>query len=701
MNILAESSFKKMSRANGKSSGWAAFDLQQKQKQGPEHEVNKDPFPPISGTTDSLRPCEKLPGNNHVPPKSFSSVLLPSKNFPALKENGNNQTTLLGFDSDSRHQRSVPEKNANLAIRKLKDHHTWAENSLVEDILAAVDNSIDRASTILEAMAPAVSFEDHKPSNTPQQATSDEKTGNSFSFGKVIDGAPLSSTLVDHLRDNVEDLVGGNDSLSQKISDDSNLLRNMQLLNYVPVEPEWEDDDVYISHRKDALRMMRSVSRHSRAATNAFHRGDHVSAQQHSLKAQEEWHVAEELNAKAAKEILGIRNSQNDIWRLDLHGLHAAEAILALQEHLHRIESLGLSKGLTSLNGVKEKDGTIPSTNDSLNHMDKEKLDKPHAPSRLRSSPLHVITGVGNHSRGQAALPTAVRSFLNENGYRFEEMRPGNGSKRRLRVTVDFSHFRVCFCDRRNLPVILIMATRLMFENSCEVGVFSKLTNAYCLVAIGGSESFYSAFEAELADVIPVVKTSISGTRIVGRLCVGNKNGLLLPHTTTDQELQHLRNSLPDQVVVQRIEEKLSALGNCIACNDHVALAHTDLDKETEEMIADVLGVEVFRQTIAGNILVGSYCAFSNRGGLVHPHTSIEDLDELSTLLQVPLVAGTVNRGSEVVAAGMVVNDWIAFCGSDTTATELSVVESVFKLRESQPSAIVDEMRKSLIDSYV
>ncbi|KAL6993336.1 eukaryotic translation initiation factor 6 [Sarracenia purpurea var. burkii] len=253
-------------------------------------------------------------------------------------------------------------------------------------------------------------------------------------------------------------------------------------------------------------------------------------------------------------------------------------------------------------------------------------------------------------------------------------------------------------CNTSQVPVILwlhlrsvhfglIMATRLQFENSCEVGVFSKLTNAYCLVAIG--------------DVIPVVKTSIGGTRIIGRLCAGNKNGLLLPHTTTDQELQHLRNSLPDQVVVQRIEERLSALGNCIACNDYVALTHTDLDRETEEMIADVLGVEVFRQTIAGNILVGSYCALSNKGGLVHPHTSIEDLDELSTLLQVPLVAGTVNRGSEVIAAGLTVNDWTALCGSDTTATELSVIESVFKLREAQPSAIVDEMRKSLIDAYV
>ncbi|EOX90606.1 Eukaryotic translation initiation factor 6 isoform 3 [Theobroma cacao] len=236
------------------------------------------------------------------------------------------------------------------------------------------------------------------------------------------------------------------------------------------------------------------------------------------------------------------------------------------------------------------------------------------------------------------------------------------------------------------------MATRLMFENSCEVGVFSKLTNAYCLVAIGGSESFYSTFEAELADVIPVVKTSIAGTRIIGRLCAGQ----LLPKMVFS-----CRTPLLTKVVVQRVDERLSALGNCIACNDHVALTHTDLDRETEELIADVLGVEVFRQTIAGNILVGSYCAISNRGGLVHPHTSIEDLDELSTLLQVPLVAGTINRGSEVIAAGMVVNDWTAFCGADTTATELSVIESVFKLREAQPTAIVDEMRKSLIDSYV
>lgn len=63
-----------------------------------------------------------------------------------------------------------------------------------------------------------------------------------------------------------------------------------------------------------------------------------------------------------------------------------------------------------------------------------------------------------------------------------------------------------------------------------------------------------------------------------------NRKGLLVPTTTTDQELQHLRNTLPDDVKIQRIEERLSALGNVICCNDHVALVHPDLERETEEM---------------------------------------------------------------------------------------------------------------------
>ena len=51
------------------------------------------------------------------------------------------------------------------------------------------------------------------------------------------------------------------------------------------------------------------------------------------------------------------------------------------------------------------------------------------------------------------------------------------------------------------------------------------------------------------------------------------------------QELQHLRDSLPNEVKIQRVEEKLSALGNVITCNDYVALVHPDLDRVGHMMI--------------------------------------------------------------------------------------------------------------------
>lgn len=228
------------------------------------------------------------------------------------------------------------------------------------------------------------------------------------------------------------------------------------------------------------------------------------------------------------------------------------------------------------------------------------------------------------------------------------------------------------------------MISRASFQNNNEIGCYSRLTNTYCLVAYAQSPGFMSTFESAVGRYIPVIQTAVFNSTLVGTLSAGNCRGLLLPSTASDQELQHLRNALPDSVTVQRVEERLSALGNVVACNDYVALVHPDLDKETEYIIADVLGVEVFRHSVASLPLVGTYTIFNNNAGIVHPNVTVEELNELSEMLQVRLTAGTVNRGSVMVGSGVVLSDWALFCGASTTGTELSVLSSLVALGNGQ-----------------
>ncbi|KAJ1385082.1 Smr domain [Sesbania bispinosa] len=97
------------------------------------------------------------------------------------------------------------------------------------------------------------------------------------------------------------------------------------------------------------------------------------------MKGREKMDIAQELNSKAATEIFKFNNRKNHIWRMDLHGLHASEAVQALQDRLHKIESEG-----------SEHVHTKP-----VRH-------------------LLVITGVGKHSQGKPVLPTTVKSFLDK-----------------------------------------------------------------------------------------------------------------------------------------------------------------------------------------------------------------------------------------------------------------------------------------------
>eukprot|EP01053_Blabericola_migrator_P004977 Blabericola_migrator_1__4976@NODE_2589_length_2568_cov_11_915634_g1621_i0_p2_GENE_NODE_2589_length_2568_cov_11_915634_g1621_i0NODE_2589_length_2568_cov_11_915634_g1621_i0_p2_ORF_typecomplete_len226_score23_67eIF6/PF01912_18/1_1e67_NODE_2589_length_2568_cov_11_915634_g1621_i0312989 len=220
---------------------------------------------------------------------------------------------------------------------------------------------------------------------------------------------------------------------------------------------------------------------------------------------------------------------------------------------------------------------------------------------------------------------------------------------------------------------------RANFNNSSDIGAYVTLTNSY--VIIGASQTSHIREMLERSLNLPIVDITINGSSNIGSLIQGNRNGVLVPSTTQEREVQHLRESLPASVRVHRLDAPLKALGNVILCNDNVALVHPEVSQEIQDTISHVLSVAVYKMSIGDQPYVGAYGVMNNQALLVTPEARKEDQMALSELLTVRVMAGTVNAGEEMIGSGVVVNDCIGFCGESTTDNEMRVMESLFGIK--------------------
>lgn len=174
---------------------------------------------------------------------------------------------------------------------------------------------------------------------------------------------------------------------------------------------------------------------------------------------------------------------------------------------------------------------------------------------------------------------------------------------------------------------------------------------------------------------VPRVRTRIYGTNLIGLFCVGNSNGILLPHFISDDEIAKLSGffrECGEEFNVGRLMDNYTAIGNLIACNDRAAIVSPMISKT--ETIEEILGVEAVKKKISGHDETGACCVATNKGFIVHPDAG-DELREISQILRVDGLTGSVNLGFPFIKSGIIANSKGYLVGSRTTGIELGRID--------------------------
>ncbi|MBE0516961.1 MAG: translation initiation factor IF-6 [Methanophagales archaeon] len=215
-------------------------------------------------------------------------------------------------------------------------------------------------------------------------------------------------------------------------------------------------------------------------------------------------------------------------------------------------------------------------------------------------------------------------------------------------------------------------------DGSSYIGVFAGCTESLVLVPPQVSDRL--AAEMERALKVKAVKTSIAETALVGCLAVGNTNGFIFSPYTLESEIQRIEEfsraeGLRGAMRKLPARDRMTAAGNIILANDTVALVHPLVSEKTIDVIAETLGVKVYKGTIGGLKTVGMAAVATNRGILAHKNATQEELEFLEEIFELPVEIGSVNFGVPLIGAALLANTKGYAAGYETTGAELGRIE--------------------------
>ncbi len=210
------------------------------------------------------------------------------------------------------------------------------------------------------------------------------------------------------------------------------------------------------------------------------------------------------------------------------------------------------------------------------------------------------------------------------------------------------------------------------------IGAFLAANNSYVLYPPTMIKPLLKKFKIIFEE--PFYPLTINNSNLLGIYSASNKYGIIVPHIIREDELNNLRSFVNKSYNIGVLKSVDNAFGNLILCNDKGAIISSFLKNYRTE-IEEILNVETVIYEFANFFLPGSISIANNNGCLVHPLSTDEEIEFISSILKVDEVdVSTINRGVPYLSSGAIVNDKSGIFGMNSTGPELMRLTSVLKL---------------------
>ena len=214
------------------------------------------------------------------------------------------------------------------------------------------------------------------------------------------------------------------------------------------------------------------------------------------------------------------------------------------------------------------------------------------------------------------------------------------------------------------------MLKRVDIVGNPNVGVFITATDNVAIVPYNLLDERVEIIREALE--VEVIKSSISGSSLIGSLSVANSNGIVVSPHVLDREVKQFKDM---GLNVATIPGQYTAVGNIVAANDNGAIASPFLEDEAIQVLEETLDVDVKASHIVGSDIIGSLIKVTNRGFLMSPNALKSEVNFAREVFGVEGDIGTVGRGIPLVGACIIGNSKGAIVAKDSTGPEMARVE--------------------------